>query len=110
MRFRNIELRNFESDYDGTGTFDIEATNELINEANNIRKRSGFTDFPSANNDVYYNFYLVYNCSERIFDLRFSVSHSLQDDYMDYCIVLLPEEERTIAFIIIQYLAEESIK
>lgn len=113
MRFKNIVIYNPDLDYPSdensfygcSGSFEVDVTEELITTANQIRKRAGFTDFPSGDNDIYYNFYLAFSCLKEEIVLRFSVAHSEYDDYYNYEIDLLPEEKTMLLFKIIDYLA-----
>lgn len=113
MRFKDIVIHNSDLDYpsDGnsfygySGNFTVDATEELITTANQIRKRAGFTDFPSEDNDIYYNFYLAFSCEKEEIVLNFSVAYSEHDDYRDYEIDLFPEEKTMLLFKIIDYLA-----
>lgn len=113
MRFKDIAIHNPDlnypmdenSFYGYSGDFTVDATEELITTANQIRKRDGFTDFPSEYNDIYYNFYLAFSCEKEEIVLRFSVAHSEHDDYYDYEINLFPEEKTMLLFKIIDCLA-----
>ena len=113
MRFKNIVIHNPDLDYPSddhsfyghSGSFEVDVTEELITVANQIRKRAGFTDFPSGDNDIYYNFYLAFACEKEEIVLRFSVNHSEHDDYYVYEINLLPEEKTMLLFKIIDCLA-----
>lgn len=113
MRFKNIVIHNSDLNYPldeksfcgYSGDFTVDATEELIATANKICKRAGFTDFPSGDNDIYYNFYLAFSCEKEEIVLRFGVAHSEHDDYYDYEINLFPEEKIMLLFKIIDYLA-----
>ena len=117
MRFKDIVIYdpdlNYTLDensfYGYSGDFMVDATEELITTANQTRKRSGFTDFPSGCNDIYYNFYLAFSCDKEEIMLRFSVDHSEHDDYYDYEINLFPEEKTMLLFKIIDCLAKYHI-
>lgn len=113
MRFKDIVIHNLDLEYPSdensfygySGSFEVNATEELITTANQTRKRSGFTDFPSEDNDIYYNFYLAFSCEKEEISLRFTVAHSEHDDYYGYEIDLFPEEKTMLLFKIIDYLA-----
>lgn len=113
MRFKDIVIHNPDLDYPSdensfygySGSFEVDVTEELITTANQIRKRAGFTDLPSDDNDIYYNFYLAFSCEKEEIVLRFSVAQSEHDDYYDYEINLFPEEKTMLLFKIIDCLA-----
>ena len=117
MRFKDIVIHNPDLDYPldensfygYSGSFAVDVTDELITVANKIRKRDGFIDFPSEDNDVYYNFSLAFSCLKEEIVLNFSVEYSEHDDYRDYEIDLFPEEKTMLLFKIIDCLADYHI-
>lgn len=111
MRFKDIVIHNSDLNYPldeksfcgYSGDFTVDATEELIATANKIREMDGFTDFPSEDNDIYYNFYLAFSCLKEEIVLSFSVAYREHDDYYDYEINLSPEEKTMLLFKIIDY-------
>lgn len=108
MRFENIVLEELAIDDDNAGNFIVPATDELIKLINRSRRRSGFTDLVGSEyeNDVYYNFYLIFDTDKREVKLQAVCNHGEKDDYMEYGIELFPEEERMLLFKIIKELTK----
>lgn len=109
MRFTNIQLEDLDLDYENTGTFYIPATDELVDLTNNIRKRQGNTDLVGVeyDNDVYYNFYLMFDVPNQEIKLQASCNHGEKDDWVWYNIPLFPEEEKMLMFKVIGALVQE---
>ena len=109
MRFTNIQLEDLDLDYENTGTFYIPATDELVELTNNIRERQGNTDLVGVkyDNDVYYNFYLMFDVPKQEIKLQASSNLSEKDDWVMYDIQLFPEEERMLMFKVIEALVKE---
>ena len=109
MRFTNIRLEELDLDYDNSGSYIVPATDELIELTNNIRKRQGNTDLVGVeyDNDVYYNFYLMFDVPNQAIKLEASSNLSEKDDWVMYDIQLFPEEERMLMFKVIGALVQE---
>lgn len=109
MRFVDIQLEELDLDYENTGTFYIPATDELVELTNNIRKRQDNTDLVGVeyDNDVYYNFYLMFDAPKQEIKLQASCNHGEKDDWVWYNIPLFPEEEKMLMFKVIGALVQE---
>lgn len=108
MRFQDAELIDINLNED-TVDFQLTDTIELINILNNIRKRNGYEDLVSVNldNDTYYNFYIVCNLNENKVELLGTSNNSADDDWTNYGIDLLPEEEKMFMWKVIKMLKNE---
>lgn len=89
--------------------FIVETTEELIDIANEIRKRKGYNDLVSCylDNDVYYNYDLYLNTKTNDLLLTFTCNHGENDDWCTYDIPLLFEEMNVIKSEIIRCLVKE---
>ena len=108
MRFKNITLEELILDGRNKGNFIVPATDELIELINECRRNKGITDLVGNEyeNDVYYNFYLIFDTDKREVKLQAVCNHGEKDDYMEYGIELFPEEERMLLFKIIKELTK----
>lgn len=103
MRYENVQLKKFEfSDSVGRiGNFEVGSTNELVQIANTIRSRCGYTDLVTVNNyikvrfnyEVYYNFYFTINFTDFSCSLIFVCHNGKEDDYKEYTINLSKQQE-----------------
>lgn len=109
MRFVDIQLEDLDLDYENTGTFYIPATDELVELTNNIRKCQGNVDLVGVeyDNDVYYNFYLMFDVPKQEIKLQANCNNSEEDDWAWYDIQLFPEEEKMLMFKVIEALIQE---
>ena len=109
MRFTDIQLEDLDLDYENTGTFYIPATDELVELTNKIRERQGNTDLVGVeyDNDVYYNFYLMFDVTNQEIKLQASCNLGEKDDWAWYEIPLFPEEEKMLMFKVIGALVQE---
>lgn len=109
MRFTNIQLESLDLDFENNGSFYIPATDELVDLTNDIRKRQGNTDLVGVeyDNDVYYNFYLMFDITKQEIKLQASCNHGEKDDWVWYNITLFPEEEKMLMFKVIGALVQE---
>ena len=108
MRFLDIELEDLDLNDEFSGSFYIPSTDELIDLTDNIRKRLGYTDLVGSgdDNDVYYNFYLIFDTLKEKVKLQASCNHGKEDDWLSYDIQLFPEEEKMLTFKVIEALAK----
>lgn len=78
------------------GNFLLEDQEEFIQAANRVREEKGYLDVPSEKNEVYYNFYLSFDCEERSLKFTFTVHNSEADDYKEYSIPIENESQQKI--------------
>lgn len=115
MRYKNINIDDFDVDcLDFTnkeleGNVILCGTDELIEITNNIRKERGYTDLVQVDcdNQVYYNFYLVFNTNKKEVSIQAVCNYGEKDDEVWYKLPMSREEERTVLFTLIKYLANE---
>lgn len=109
MRFANIQLESLDLDFENAGNFYVPATDELVDLTNSIRKRQGNTDLVGVeyDNDVYYNFYLMFDIAKQEIHLQANCNYGEKDDWVWYEIQLFPEEERMLMFKVIGALVQE---
>lgn len=89
-----ITIQNFEWVEDQILSFDLLPTDELLDIADKIRERQGFTDTSTnPNNDVWYNFYLDIDMVKQSVTLWFQCNNGEKDDYANYDIEI-DETER----------------
>ena len=108
MRFTDIELEEIDLNGDGSGNY-IAMSEDLIEAMNAIRKRQGNTDLVGVeyDNDVYYNFYLMFNPAEQKIDLTGTCNHGEKDDFVVYYIDTTGDEERMLIWKLIEQLVKE---
>lgn len=109
MRFENIELEELQIAGDGVGSYYIPATDELVQWTNDTREQYGFTDLVGVDydNDVYYDYYLIFNSAKKEFNLSCTCNHGEKDDYAVYDIPLFAEEKEMLMFKVINELTKE---
>ena len=103
MRFKNLKPSKsndcliFNNDA-MTGSFELEATDELIEITNDIRKSKGYTDLVKANNnnDVYYNFHLIFDMNIDYISIQAVCNHGERDDYYEYEIPITQTEKELV--------------
>lgn len=76
------------------GNFLLEEQEEFIQAANRIREEKGYLDVPSEKNEVYYDFYLSFDCEERLLKFIFTVHNSEADDYKEYNLPIENESQQ----------------
>ena len=105
MRFKDIVIDNVDLNGENDGNFEIYATDELVEITNKIRERQGNLDLVKCelDNDVYYNFYLLFDIDKKEVKLQSACNHGENDDYVWYDIELLQEEKEMFMFKIINY-------
>ena len=108
MRFEDIELEEVELNGDGSGDFNIPATEDLIEAMNKIRSRNGNTDLVGVDydNDVYYNFYLVFQPDERDITIYATSNNGEKDDFVGYSNTLTDQEREMLMWKVIKELAK----
>ena len=81
-------------------------TDELISITNDIRRDLGYTDLVEVekDNDVYYNFYLMYNFKKQEISIQAVCNYGEKDDEVWYKLPMTAEEERGVLFFLIEHL------
>ena len=100
LRFEDVELNLYSVD------LQIAATEELIDLTNDIRRSRGCTDLVEvdADNEVYYNFYLVCYPEKHGVKILAICNHGELDDYKMYMLPMNDEEKESVTFQLIQEL------
>lgn len=90
------------------GNIDLYSTESLVEETNKIRKAQGNEDLVGLeyDNDVYYNFYLMFNTEKNIIQLKAVCNYGKNDDEVWYDLPLSQEEERETMLFLIKCLSE----
>lgn len=114
MRYENLIVDIFDRDFidftsEEEGNVILCATDELIEITNNIRKEQGNDDLVGVeyDNDVYYNFYLIFNTTKKEISIQAVCNHGEKDDEVWYKLPMTIEEERNVMFALIKCLARE---
>lgn len=115
MRYENIKVDVADvsfldfSDGESAGNIILCATDELIDITNNIRKECGYTDLVEVDcdNDVYYNFYLMFDTNRKEVSIQAVCNNGEKDDYVWYKLPMTIEEEKNVTFTLIKCLARE---
>ena len=112
MRYTNLKFQDIDRDFiDSIYTVDlqIEATDELIEITNNIRKKKGYGDLVEVgrDNEVYYNFYLVCHPETKKVEILAICNHGELDDYATYELPMTYEEKENIIFQLVKELIKE---
>lgn len=100
LRFEDVELNLYSVD------LQIAATEELIDLTNDIRRSKGCTDLVEvdADNEVYYNFYLVCYPEKHGVKILSICNHGELDDHKMYVLPMTDEERESVTFQLIQEL------
>ena len=103
MRYENLKFIDIDIDFiNGINKVDwqIEATDELIEITNNIRKKKGCNELVEVgcDNDVYYNFYVVCSFGIHSMEILAICNHGELDDYTMYELPMTYEEKENIMF------------
>ncbi len=96
MDINKLSLKDFMFEGTKKGSFLLKDQEELIQTANRIREEKGYLDVSSEENEVYYNFYLTFDCDERSLKLTFTVHNSKADDYGEYSIPIENENQQKV--------------
>lgn len=105
-RFTHLDIFDFIMDEDGKGSFNAVADDQLIDWIEGLRKAYGYTDFIRYDNDVYYNFFVIFDTIKREVKLCGTANGTEQDDYAVYECKLNPEEKEHIIWLIIHELSK----
>lgn len=115
MRYENLYIDFVDRDFldftndEYEGNIVLCATDELIRLTNNIRKEQGNEDLVGVDydNNVYYNFYLMFNTKEKEVSIQAVCNYGEKDDEVWYKLPMTTEEERNVMFVLIECLAKE---
>lgn len=115
MRYENLYIDFVDRDFldftneEHEGNVILCGTNELIDITNNIRKEQGNEDLVGVDydNDVYYNFYLMFNTNTKEVSIQAVCNYGEKDDEVWYKLPMTIEEERNVMFTLIECLARE---
>lgn len=115
MRYESLQIDIVDRDYldftsqEHEGNVVLCGTDELIDITNSIRKEQGNTDLAGweYDNDVYYNFYLIYNTTKRKISIQAVCNYGEKDDLVCYELPMTEAEERNVMFVLIECLARE---
>lgn len=113
MRYENLSIDVVDRDYlDFTseqfeGNVVVYGDDELIDLTNEIRKEQGNTDLVGVeyDNDVYYEFYLLFNTKKKEISIQAVCNYGEHDDEVWYKLPMTTEEERHLMFVLIESLA-----
>lgn len=115
MRYEKLYIDFVDRDFldftnnEHEGNIVLCATDELIRLTNNIRKEQGNEDLVGVDydNNVYYNFYLMFNTKEKEVSIQAVCNYGKKDDEVWYKLPMTIEEERNVMFVLIECLAKE---
>lgn len=114
MRYTNLkpefvdrDLLDFASG-EHEGNIVLCCDDELIAITNDLRKEQGNLDLVGVDykNDVYYNFYLMFNTETKSISIQAVCNYGEKDDEVWYTLPLTSEEERHVMFLLIGCLAK----
>ena len=115
MRYENLKVDFVDRDYidftseEHEGNIILCGTDELIEITNNIRKEQGNEDLVGVNydNDVYYNFYLMFNTNKKEVSIQAVCNYGEKDDEVWYKLPMTDEEEKNVMYVLIECLTRE---
>ena len=115
MRYENIETDFVDHEFlcftneEHEGNIILVATDELIDITNKIRKQQGNTDLVGIEyeNDVYYNFYLMFNTDKKTVSIQAVCNYGEKDDEVYYELPMTKEEKLNVIWKLINMLATE---
>lgn len=115
MRYETLHIDRLDRDFldftngEHSGNITLCSTDELVEITNAIRKEQGNLDLVGweYGNEVYYNFYLMFNTNEKTVSIQALCNHGELDDYVYYQLPMTQEEERNLLFTLINILTTE---
>lgn len=115
MRYENITTDFIDRDFlcfnndEHEGNIILVATDELIYLTNEIRKEQGCTDLVGIeyNNEVYYNFYLMFDTEKKSISIQAVCNYGEKDDEVYYELPMTDEEKENIKWKLINMLTTE---
>ena len=111
MRFKDIKLAELYIDRDGYGDY-LAYCDDLHDWLNDKRKSYGYTDLVTleCDNDVYYDFYLMFDAEKHKIELQGKCNYGEMDDEVWYKVDLTREEEEMLIWKLINKLTIEITK
>lgn len=114
MRYQNL-LAEADHDYlnfinkEYEGNISLISTDELISITNDIRMKNGNTDLVGKlyNNEVYYDFYLVFDTQKQNVHIQAVCKGSEKDDWVSYELPMSEEEKLSVMWQLIRMLTKE---
>lgn len=105
--FIDIDFLQF-TDEEHEGDIVLCTTDELIDITNQIRLEQGNIDLVGIDydNEVYYNFYLMFNTSKRKISIQAVSNYGEKDDEVWYELPMTEEEKVNVMFQLIDILAK----
>lgn len=115
MRYENLKVDFIDPDFlqftDGEeeGDLVLSSTDELVDIVNGIRETKGYTDLVglSRDNEVYYDFYLIFDISKRDISIQAKCNYGEKDDEVYYRLPMTLEEKENVMWHLIKVLAKE---
>ena len=115
MRYQKLRADIIDTDYfvfdsgDCKGDIVLVGTDELIELTNNIRKERGYTDLVEihSDNDVYYNFYLMFDIKKQEVSIEAVCNYGEKDDEVWYKLPMTLQEKEYVMFFVIDCLVKE---
>lgn len=115
MRYEKLQVDFIDRDFlqftnkEHEGDIVLCATDELIDIANQIRAEQGNTDLVGIDydNEVYYNFYLIFDTSKKNISIHAVCNYGKKDDEVWYELPMTKEEKVNVMFQLIEILAKE---
>ena len=107
MRYENLKFEDIEFNIDSVD-LQIEATDELIEITNNIRKEKGYKDLVEVDcdNEVYYNFYLVCYPEKNQVKILSVCNYGELDDHKIYALPMTSKEKENLTFQLVKEIIE----
>ena len=115
MRYENLTVDVMDKDFlaftseESEGNVLLVGTDELIEITNSIRKAQGNEDLVGSeyDNEVYYNFYLVFDTKKKKISIQAVCNHGMKDDEVYYELPMTEMEEKIILYQLIEWFAKE---
>lgn len=115
MRYQNLRADFIDRDFldftngSSEGNIVLVTTDELVNITNDICQKMGHTDLVGVEheNEVYYDFYLMFDNKEQKIRLEAECNYGEKDDKTFYELPMSEEEKISVMWQLIQMLAEE---
>nr|DAD82987.1 MAG TPA: hypothetical protein [Siphoviridae sp. ctXZx16] len=106
--FNDINCLDFTSNNGSEGNFIINTNDELIDIVNAIRKEQGNIDLVDVNdnNEVYYNFYLLFDIEKKTVSIQAVCNHGEKDDEVWYELPMTEEEKTNVMWKLVNMLAK----
>ena len=115
MRYENLMIDTLDRDFlnftneEYEGNVVLIPIEELVTITNTIRKEQGNTDLVGSeyDNEVYYNFYLMFNALTRTIRIQAVCNYGEKDDEVWYQLPMTQEEERNTMFTLLRCFIKE---